>query len=86
MYSRFADSKFFRRLPDGSIVVYDVIGDGDCALFDIFFHGITPENVFYIICQGVREYVYCQALPVVRKSGYGQYPQNIHGFFVDQVN
>ena len=49
MYRRLADPKPFGRLPHSGIVVYDVIGDCYGPFFDIFLHGSTPENVFYII-------------------------------------
>ena len=57
MNRRLADSEFLRRLPDGGIVVDDVIGNGDCALFDVFLHGFTPENVFYNLCRRDGAYV-----------------------------
>ena len=51
MNRRFANPKPLRRLPNRCIVVYYVIGDGHCPLFDIILHGLTLENVFYILCR-----------------------------------
>ena len=56
MYRRLADPKPLGRLPHSGIVVYDVIGDCYSPFFDIFLHGSTPENVFYIILKGVGIY------------------------------
>ena len=46
MYRRFAYPKFLRRLPYRGIVVYDVIGDGYRAFFDILLQNKSPEDFF----------------------------------------
>jgi len=38
----FANPKPLCRLSHGRVFVYDVIGNLDCPLFDIFFHGVAP--------------------------------------------
>ena len=49
MHGRFTDPKFPGRLPHCRIVVYDVISDRNRPFLDIFLHGSSPENVFYIL-------------------------------------
>ena len=49
MHGRFTDPKFPCRLPHCRIVVYDVISDRNRPFLDIFLHGSSPENVFYIL-------------------------------------
>ena len=36
------DPKAFCCLPDSSVVIYDVIGNGDSSFFNIIFHGLSP--------------------------------------------
>ena len=57
VYCALTDPKAFCCLPDSSVVIYDVIGNGDCALIDLFLHGFTPENVFYNLCRRDGAYV-----------------------------
>lgn len=40
---------FRAALPHCRIVVYDVISDRNRPFLDIFLHGSSPENVFYIL-------------------------------------
>ena len=56
MHRTLADSKLLRRLTHRSVMVYDVIGDFHCPFLNIFFHGITPENVFYNLCFHMKKY------------------------------
>lgn len=49
MHGRFTDPKFPGRLSHCRIVVYDVISDRNRPFLDIFLHGSSPENVFYIL-------------------------------------
>ena len=42
MYRTLTDSELLCSLTHSCIVVYDVIGDGHCPLFDIFFQGLSP--------------------------------------------
>ncbi len=49
MHGRFTDPKLPGRLPHCRIVVYDVISDRNRPFLDIFLHGSSPENVFYIL-------------------------------------
>ena len=49
MHGRFTDPKFPGRLPHCRILVYDVISDRNRPFLDIFLHGSSPENVFYIL-------------------------------------
>ena len=41
--------KPLRRLPHRRILIYDVIGDLNRPLLDIFLHGLAPWDVFYNI-------------------------------------
>ena len=58
MHRRLADPEFLRRLPYCRIMVYDVIGNGNCPFFDIFLHEAASENVFYIILIVRRNYAW----------------------------
>lgn len=49
MYRTLAHSEGFRRLPDRSIAVDNVIRNVYGALLDIFFHRNTLTDVFYIL-------------------------------------
>ena len=49
VYCALTDPKAFCCLPDSSVVIYDVIGNGDSSFFNIIFQGYPLENVFYII-------------------------------------
>ena len=42
MYRTFADSKFFRSLAHSRIIVNDIIGNADGALFNIILQGLPP--------------------------------------------
>ena len=46
MNCRFADTKFFCRLPHGSFFFNNILPDCDSPLFNIFFHGNAPERFF----------------------------------------
>ena len=37
-------------------MVYDVIGNRYGPFFDIFLHGFSPKNVFYIILEVGKKY------------------------------
>ena len=58
VHRRLADPEFLRRLPYCRIMVYDVIGNGNCPFFDIFLHEAASENVFYIILIVRRNYAW----------------------------
>jgi len=52
MYRTLTDPKFFCRLSDRRIAVYNIICNSHCPFFDIFFHGNPPENLFLQCMQG----------------------------------
>ena len=55
MAFRFVDVQYHtrpgckRRIDMGKALVYDVISDRNRPFLDIFLHGSSPENVFYIL-------------------------------------
>lgn len=50
MHCTLANSKPLCCLTHRRIMVYNVISDCHCPLFDIILHGFTLKNVFYILC------------------------------------
>lgn len=54
MYCGFTNPEFLRRLPYRGIVVYDVIGDGYRAFFNILLQNESPEDFFTSYAEIIR--------------------------------
>lgn len=52
MYSTFADSEFFCRLPYSGVAFYDIIGDFYGAFFNIIFQENPPANIVFTMYAG----------------------------------
>ena len=46
MHRRFANPKLLRRLPNGSIVINNIISNIDCSFLNIILQKKTPQNTF----------------------------------------
>ena len=70
MHCTLADPKFLCRLPDCGVAVYNVVGNGNRPLFDIFFHGKPPEILFLhpIHSRGIL-YIRCRFMILCRNCG-----------------
>ena len=82
MYSTFADSEFFCRLPYSGVAFYDIIGDFHGSFFNIIFQENPPANLVFTMyaggfgCMSIKEtpldIIYCihgrQRCVTIKKS------------------
>lgn len=54
MYSGFRNAKLLCRLPDGGIILNDIISNTDCPFLDIILQKKSPQNTF-LHCMKYRE-------------------------------
>ena len=53
VYCALTDPKAFCCLPDSSVVIYDVIGNGDSSFFNIIFQKENPSEYFCTVYESI---------------------------------
>ncbi len=54
MYNDFTHPKLLCGLPDGGIVINDIIGDADGSLFNVILQKKSPQSAFCSLCSTLR--------------------------------
>lgn len=80
MYGRLTDAELFCGLAHSGIVINNIVGNIDCSLLDIIFHGFPPENLFYNVCGYEIQYVNFQDAKIKTDFRLSFLPFLIGGF------